>query len=89
MASDTNACILAATQRQADQGKAFSKKKGSLQVCPDWRLAEIMGRQVDEEPGIPWLGVCIWRSVLGNKSEAQTKIREAVSFFYQVLDIWG
>lgn len=40
-----------------------------------------MGRQADEEPGIPGQGVCIWRSVLGNKSAAWTKIREAISFF--------
>ena len=37
--SFTITCVLAETQRQAEEWEMFTgKKKGTAQVCPDWRL---------------------------------------------------
>lgn len=59
--------------------KHHSRKRGNLQVCPDWRLGETGGMLTRSGHPI-WLRVHVWLSLVAPKLEVGTKLRETVSY---------
>lgn len=74
---------LAVAQRRGEEWPALKKKMGSLQVCPDPRLLSWGNWRLPKGVGVggvilyDWLGLLIWRSLIGPALETGPKIRDA------------
>lgn len=78
-----NTCILAETQRQAEEWQSCVMKKRGDAGVPAWRpLAQGSCRQASSRapPPCDWLGEHIWLSLVGPKLEAGTTFGEVFSY---------
>lgn len=86
---------LTKTQRQAREWKTLQCKKGSLQVCFDWRSVQAGGKGSWRWTNWKWDILCdwfrehIWLSLVGLELEAETKKKGKLALTDQDLTLLG